>query len=80
MSDLLGTVPVLLYGVCALACPLGMGAMMWFMMRGGSKAQAANGQTSPSTSGDAREDIARLQAEVDELREAQGAHDGQRTA
>ena len=31
----------LLLGLAVLACPLGMGAMMWFMMRGTGNSQAA---------------------------------------
>lgn len=45
----------------ALACPVGMGLMMWFMMRGGSK--------QPVTPDQARE-LANLRAQIDALRPA----------
>lgn len=54
----------LLYPLALLACPIGMGLMMWLMMRGG-KHEAP--QPSPSTTGE----LTRLQAEVDQLRAAQ---------
>ena len=56
----------------ALACPVGMGAMMWFMMRAGQKqnpqttAQAAaqpTGWIDPQQA-----ELASLRAEVDQLR------------
>lgn len=46
----------------ALLCPIGMGAAMWFMMRGrdrGAAPGAASGQA---------EELARLRAEIDSLR------------
>ncbi|WP_100501214.1 hypothetical protein [Geodermatophilus chilensis] len=53
MSDLL-YLPVL------LACPVGMGAMMWMMSRGhGSRPQAAE---------DKQAELAGLRAEIDQLR------------
>ena len=54
----------LLYVLPALACPIGMGAMMWFMMRGG-KTEAASGQQP----GDLQvQELAALRSEVDQLR------------
>lgn len=55
----------LLLGLAALACPVGMGLMMWMMMRG-SKGQ---GNAAPSDTAAANE-VARLRAEIDQLRAA----------
>lgn len=52
----------LLYVVPALACPIAMGLMMWLMMRGH---QSTEPRTPTTTQGD---EIARLRAEIDELR------------
>ena len=50
------------YALAVLACPIGMGAMMWFMARSGRSRAAAPG-------GDPQEqDLAALRAEVDQLR------------
>ena len=63
--------PEILYALAVLACPVGMGAMMWMMMRG-NKGRAAGL--------DSREaELARMRAEIDQLRAAQdnsmgGAH------
>ena len=55
----------MLFALALLACPLGMGAMMWMMMRG-------NNHGSGSHSGPAGDDeVTRLQAEVDQLHAAQ---------
>lgn len=54
----------LLYPLALLACPIGMGLMMWLMMRGG-KHEAP--QQSPSTT----TELTQLRAEVDQLRAAQ---------
>lgn len=59
MSQLLSTLPL-------LACPLGMGAMMWFMMRMGKKSEPAQ----PADFAQQAE-LTRLQAEIDQLRAAQ---------
>lgn len=53
------------YGLALLACPLGMGAMMWLMMRGGHPHSPE-----PSAAGSA--ELARLRAEVEQLRAEQG--------
>lgn len=54
------------YALALLACPVGMGLMMWFMMRGGKHSTPAPPQ--PSTS-DA--ELVALRAEVDQLRAEQ---------
>ncbi len=56
-----------LYALALLACPLGMGVMMWFMMRGGGKAPAA---TPPAYSSTSDAELAQLRTEVDQLRAA----------
>jgi hypothetical protein len=63
----------LLYLLPALGCPLGMGAIMWFMMRSGKSGQAGQaaqpGTLDPVAVPD--QEIAALRAEVDQLRAAQ---------
>lgn len=59
----------LLYVGALLACPVGMGLMMWFMMRGNRKAPSESPvESSHDTAG---AEVARLRAEVDQLRAAQ---------
>ncbi len=54
------------YLLLVLACPVGMGLMMWLMMRGNKSA--------PSSGPDP--EVARLRAELDELRQTpQGGAD-----
>lgn len=51
----------LLLGLTALACPVGMGAMMWMMMRGGNK-------NTGDTSGQRQQQVEQLRTEIDQLR------------
>ena len=63
----------LLYLLPALGCPVGMGAMMWFMMRSGKSGQSGQA-VQPGTialSAVQAQEIAALRAEVDQLRAAQ---------
>lgn len=56
----------LLYGLAILACPVGMGAMMWLMMRAGKK--PTDSATSSETS---ERELARLRADLDSFRSNQ---------
>jgi hypothetical protein len=61
----------LLLGVSVLACPVGMGAMMWLMMRGQRKGGGDTG---------GQQQVAQLRAEIDQLkadRAAQRTNGGQ---
>lgn len=60
-----------LYAVPLLACPLGMGLMMWLMSRKGHGHDAAQPDTAA--------DLARLRAELSELGAAQAARAGETT-
>ncbi len=51
----------LLLVVAVLACPVGMGLMMWFMMRGRREQPATPGQ---------EQELARLRAQIEALRPA----------
>lgn len=53
----------LLLGLAVLACPVVMGVMMWMMMRGsGSQQSGSQGDQAAAA------EVARLRAEVDQLR------------
>jgi len=52
------------YALAVLACPVGMGLMMWFMMRAGRQSHPS--APADSSAGDA--ELAVLRAEVDQLR------------
>lgn len=65
--------PESLYALALLACPLGMGAMMWVMMRG-------NKQQPPTPDTAAKQaELAGLQAQIDQL-QAQRDHERNNTA
>jgi hypothetical protein len=53
-----------LYALVLLACPVGMGLMMWMMMRG-NRSRPATDETP-----DKQTELARMQAEIDQLRAA----------
>jgi hypothetical protein len=55
-----------LFAVCALACPLSMVAMMWFMVRGSRSTPPAQAEP-PSTAADLRREHERLGAQIANL-------------
>lgn len=66
----------LLYILALLACPGGMGAMMWMMMRKPSGGQAQQPSQQPTAQ---EQELARLRAEIHGLRNDAGrtsAQDG----
>ena len=52
----------LLVGVAVLACPVGMGLMMWMMMRGQGKGAAASEDHS------SQQEVQALRAEIEQLK------------
>ena len=68
----------LLLGLCVLACPVIMGAMMWGMRRGGS------GSPQPPTDSRAepakQAELARLRSEIDQLKAAEADTDERPTS
>lgn len=57
--------PQIFYSLAILACPVGMGLMMWYMMRGSKQAAPPAAPDDPSA------ELARLRAEIDQLQAAQ---------
>ncbi len=76
MPEVLGLVaPGLFYGLAALACPVGMGVMMWVMMRGGKQMGQPPMPMDSSTDSARETELARMRAEIDELRAIQAERD-----
>ena len=66
------TMEAVVLGLAALACPLGMGFMMWFMARGMRKDKPAPDQRSDL--GDLRAEHARLGAQIERLEQDTNGH------
>jgi hypothetical protein len=61
----------LLYGVAVLACPVGMGLMMWMMMRG---QRTSGADTAGAKAGEpSSQQVAALRAEIDQLKSDRAA-------
>lgn len=76
MSELLRLLPL-------LACPLGMGAMMWFMMRSGRKATDAapmRPKTATFETDPRHAELAALHEQVDNLHKQKGDQSETRAA
>jgi len=64
----------LLYLLPVLACPIGMGIMMWFMSRGNNTAAPNTAATQPDRN--TQEEIAILRTEIATLRAGQQSQTG----
>ena len=61
--------PESLYALALLACPLGMGAMMWMMMRGMKEPAAPQ-------DGAKQAEVTALRAQIDQLEAQTRSHEG----
>ena len=61
----------LFYSLAILACPVGMGAMMWFMMRGHMGGHMGGQRNSATAMTAEQAELARMRAEIDQLRAEQ---------
>ena len=61
-----------LYALALLACPVGMGVMMWMMMRGHQRRPTQVEET------DHEAELIRLRGEIDQLRARQDESNGPR--
>jgi hypothetical protein len=68
-SAILATSPFLALG--ALACPIGMGVMMWVMARGSRSKPSSSETQPPETLEDLRREHERLGAQIDEVEQSQ---------
>jgi hypothetical protein len=57
-----------LFGIAVLACPVGMGLMMWMMGRGQGKGTDKAGATASG-----QEQVEQLRAEIDQLKAERAA-------
>ena len=59
------------YTLAVLACPVGMGLMMWMMMRGQNNNNDSRGQADGSSD---RSEVDALRAEIEALKADRAAH------
>lgn len=65
-----------LIALAVLACPVGMGLMMWFMHKGMKRSESAREQGRELSVEGLRSEQARLEAEIERLEQAQRSSDG----
>ena len=63
-----------LYALAVLACPVGMGAMMWFMSKGMRSRPEQRPVRQPSSVTDLRTEQRRLEEEIDRLESTSNGH------
>jgi len=66
-------VETLIPTLALLACPVGMGAMMWFMVRG-SKSGSPHSSTGAPSLAELREEQRRIAADIDRLEDGSAEH------
>ena len=66
-----------LYLLALLACPVGMGLMMWMMMRMQGPAGTAAPQSAAETAVGKQAEVVKLRAEIDQLRAERADHRGE---
>lgn len=79
----IASISTVLYPLAALGCPVGMGAMMWVMMKGRRRGQSDDRQTpdrpaQPASVELLREEHRRLGEEIERLESQQDADISQR--
>ena len=65
-----------LVALAVLACPVGMGLMMWFMSKG-MKRDGAQSPSAPVSLEELRDEQARLRAQIDQLEASERAPEGE---
>ncbi|MGI8597145.1 MAG: hypothetical protein ACR2LY_07660 [Thermoleophilaceae bacterium] len=67
-----------LYALALLACPVGMGVMMWWMSRGNTAKQPVQDKD-PRTVEELRAEQVRISSEIDQLSPRETTEDGHLT-
>jgi hypothetical protein len=69
-----------LLALAVLACPVGMGLMMWFMSKGMKSGEGRAEPDRPASLEELRDEQARLSADIQRLEETERARDGEPAA